>query len=422
MNPLAPACAQHRSRRFCLLLAIVVLAACAPIEETDEDLWIFEDEESSPEPAVEPDEPRPPEAEGPQIPQTDPNRDCPEFHSHDPEQFDFDLYRHLACHRDPDESLVFSPALVRIALAEAAESAPEADASHIVHLLGHENLDELVAYAEHLRDQLLSRRPLPASTRQPSGHGSYDIVETDLDTLQRALGVEFYSTSCTDECQWLPQNRRWTDSSFHTLSPSAEYSPNDTRSMILRAQVEAIAEPSDRELPFTTATGDSMPYRPWVSELYHWIRTDLGHALDWRPVGGQFAFLVFRPHDHIPLETLEEQLSTTLIDDWVPTTSEWGFRMVLRTPAFHIEEQIDLEDVTTIEGLRTTTAIAIGPEGINMPEPVELDLSLTNPPRQRGFVGSSGLGAINLWSPFLFVVYDRELEEILLLGRVARPF
>ncbi len=408
---------RHRSPRVWLtgLLAILTLAVCGPTEDSDQSSWEFDEP-----PSEEADEPETPEP-GPQIPETDPSRDCPEFQSSDPDEFDFELYRYLACRRDPDESLVFSPALVRIALAEAAQNAPSDQATHIAQLFGKEDLDEFVTYTDNLREELLSRRPIPASTSQTQGHGSYEIDETDLHVLQQALGIEFYSASCSDDCEWLPQNQRWTDRNFHAFPPRSEPAQNDTRSIIIRAQAETVFESRESTVPFTTANGDRIRYPSRRATLRYWHLTDMGHAIDWRPVGGQLAFLLFRPLDHIPLETVEQTLAKQHISEWIRETSDWYFRLVHTFPAFHIAERIDLGEISGIENVRATTEIVIGANGINHPDPTELNFSWTEAQNSHSGFGPP-VYAEHMWAPFLFIIYDRELEEILLLGRVARPF
>ena len=416
---------RHHSPRVWLtgLLAILTLAVCGPAEDSDQSSWEFDEP-----PSDEADEPETPEP-GPQIPETDPSRDCPEFQSSDPDEFDFELYRYLACRRAPDESLVFSPALVRIALAEAAQNAPSDQATHIAQLFGKEDLGEFVAYADNLREELLLRRPIPASTNQTQGRGSYEIAESDLDVLQQALGVEFYSASCSDDCQWLPQNQRWTENSFHALPPRPEPTLNDTRSIIVRAQSEVASEPGENRTRFTTSTDEAMWYSGHRAELKYWGITELGLVADWRPVGGQFAFLFLHPppladspREYVPLESLEEALSHEHLSELLHETSSSGRTLAQRFPHFHIEESIDLGAISGIDNIHTTTAIDIGAKGINNPMPVELDYSwIEVESSARGGWGSLVVGWPTI-TPVIFIVYDRELEEILLLGRLARPF
>ncbi len=402
------------------LLVVLVAHGCAPVDEADHSVWVFQEDEGT---AAGDETPEPEQASSPQIPVVDYTRDCPAFDP-DPGEFDFELYRYLACHRDPDQSVLFSPALARIALAEAAEGASQQEAEEIASFFGFERLQDLRSEVDHLREVLLSLRPHGAELYDSTGLSEYEISETDQDTLQRALGLEFYTAECDElECSWSAQNDRWIHQNFHFNPPERAVTRNTTRSVIFRGQTETIlsVDHPNRRVDFELPDGSTIDYPRRMFVTNYFGHTDTANVVVWRPVGGQLSFIVLMPQRETSLETIEEGISREALTQWLSAAQGSALYMVLDIPPFDIEETADLSGLTSSNAsndlLAITTRLALHREGLNRPEPVELEFP----------EGGIALGAVSgrhygqVTSPVLFLLYHHDLDTIILMGRLARP-
>ncbi len=401
---------------FVLSLAAFVTTGCAPVDETEPPSWSLQEneEQNTDDPDIE----EPAEA-APQIPEVDYSRDCPDFHTDDPDEFDFELYRYLACRRAPDQSLLFSPALARIALAEAADEAPREEAEQIAALFGFERVADLLHESDLLRQHLLSRRPISGETYTSPGLRQYEVIESDLETLQRALGFEFYSAECNgNHCSWSPQNHRWTDQSFHFNSPNPGIVRNHTRSVLFRGQTTSRQSESIQQIEFDIPDGPTVEYRRGGFVAFYFGQTNTLKVVLRRFVGGQLSLILLQPLEGIPLETIEEDLSPDALVGWLSAIRGSQHRLHWTMPHFDIEETADLSGLTlSHDPVLLTTRLALHREGLNRPEPVELH---SESRLATGLEGSSTFRQVT--SPILFLLYDHDLDAIILMGRLARPF
>ncbi len=421
-----------------LLFATVLIASCTTLDP-DRGEWAVE-EEPHPQPLPEglPDPPapapseEPEEAHGPTEPVLNPNHDCPPFDpdTWNPEDFDFHVYRHLACQRSDDQDILFSPALTRIALAELAVELGGADGQAIADLLGFPDPESLHNAMEEYRQDLLSRMPTPSNLYSADWHVPYTFDEDDPERLWSALGVEFFSQICDppdDSCAWLAQNDRWGASFLQTLD-YLDSSRESTAAMLFRGQLESYIGPTRR------------PSNPDYQEL---LRANSDAILlseemvlsELEFLGDDLSLLLFHTGERIFLQYPESvdtaDQSVTEVEDLLShQTLEQAlgslkpavrsFQYVHWFPRFDIQETSQLGEYLRLPYLvPLTTRLRLDREGINDPEQLPLELDL--PYNHVSGPGRSPSAVLTFDEPFLFMIYDHPTESILVMGRVSSP-
>ena len=363
----------------------------------------------------------------PEQPVEDPSssRDCPsvDFDNWDPDEAPFELYRYLACRREDDENLVFSPAAIQIALAELAEELDGADGQAIAERLGYDSARQLVDDADDYRADLLERRPEVVD--RDRGWFEYWIEEEDPQRLWEAVGVEFFSIRCSSAdspgCQWHPQNERWSESFLDEARGVVddERSMPATQGFVLRGQWPGSMIVSRNELKFYVEKAHKVEVKQLFAST-HFV-AELGDVtvLQRSVVGEELGFIAIHSTDQSILE-LEEQLSSAVVEEWVGALGRASPRSgpQVSYPAFDVQETVDIAGFFGLSTpLQNTTRLAMDEEGLNFPDPIELKtepLGLVTTERyKRDYYAFE--------RPFIYLVYDYVSESIVMMGRIANP-
>ncbi len=425
------------------LFIAVLIASCTTLDPDRGD-WAVE-EEPHPQPLPEglPDPPTPApseepeeteEAHGPTEPVLNPNHDCPPFDpdTWNPEDFDFHVYRHLACQRSDDQDILFSPALTRIALAELAVELGGADGQAIADLLGFPDPESLYNAMEEYRDDLLSRMPAPSERLVVYQYFPYSFDEDDPERLWQALGMEFFSQLCdppNDSCAWIAQNDRW-GASFLEARGDLDSSPESTAAMLFRGQFERsffVPHRHGRQADlgaqeFLTAISDAI------------LLSEEMIVSKWEFLGEDLSFLLFHAGDsltlyHQPREWVgqsvthvEEHLSYRNLREALASlrTGSRAGRSVHNVPRFDLQETSHVDEYLRLPYLvPLTTRLLLDREGLNNPE--RLALKSDRPYHRTDGGGRSPHAVLTYDEPFLFMIYDHPTESILVMGRVSSP-
>ncbi len=437
---LSPGALMRRYPTSTLIIAVLI-ASCTTLDP-DRGEWAVEEEPTSqplPEGLPEPPAPAPreepeeaEEVQGPTEPVLNPNHDCPPFDpdTWSPEDFDFHVYRHLACQRSADQDILFSPALTRIALAELAVELGGADGQAIADLLDFPDPESLHSAMEEYRQDLLSRMPTPSNKYFVDWHVPYTFDENDPERLWQALGVEFFSQLCdppNDSCAWIAQNDRWGASFLHTVD-YLDSSPESSAAMLFRGQLESYigplrrpSNPDYQELLRANCDAMLLSEEMVLSEL-EFLGDDLSLLLfhtgesislmypDTNDTANQSVSDV---EDHLSHQTLQEALGSL-------KPAVRSFQYVHWFPLFDIQETSQLGEYLRLPYLvPLTTRIHFDREGINDPE--RLTLELDPPYNHVSGAGRSPHAVLTYDEPFLFMIYDHPTESILVMGRVSSP-
>lgn len=426
----------HLTNRQQIAIAYFILAltgltygpGCASQDEGGDETWVFS-ETSDDDPATTQEDDIEEPSEG--------KVECPSFDDEQwsQENFAFALYQDLASRREIDENIVFSPAAIRLALAEVAEHRGGTDAHQIAARLGYPDAESMSSELDQYRSDLLGRMPSPADDLEDTP-AYYSIEETDEDRLLAALGVEFFDVQCAggngQDCQWRAQNNRWSSDLLTVEPPSAIHGvrPPTLRALLLRGQFErpaASSYPRDN-IPFFLNDGTQAEgtFYTFFESPHHW--DDDSAIVQISLAGRQISlFLIGTPHtpgreldlDIQQIEALESQLCSEQFQQWrnqiPPQGKRWldGFHL----PDFNLAQTVDAAEVLGLsDELQTTTRFSIQEQGINEVEPVEL---IT----EEGVTPLVGYDHqyFSFNSAFVFVVYDHPTDSILLMGRVADP-
>ena len=344
------------------------------------------------------------------------------FDEWEPDEFAFVLYRYFACNREEGENILFSPAAIRLAAAERAQSLGGNDAEDIAARLGYESPEDLLEAADTYRSELLSRRAGPGVMRGNNRMWDYWLEEEDPDRLLDAVGIEFFSAECdaaSQDCTWSPQNNRWTGEVFmEDLAPHTIPPHDYTAVMILRGQQKT---PFGRQHPLLTMdfrldTDTSITVVPLQVAVDGEFRSDLVSLFEVQLVGEEISLFLLASWD-LSLSQLEGYLSAALLHEWVASIRRTFSNSHIQLPEFTLGETSSIETPLALSlPLTSSTDLFVQHSGINRPDPVELHTNWN-------YTHTTGSEPdhFRLNSPFLFFVYDYPTETILLMGRLVDP-
>ena len=413
------------TRHFVGIIFLCVIAACSTVED-GEDKWRFEDEagpEAEAHDRSEPDawnEQSDVEEEEPPLP----NAGCSQFSElqWEGEEFAFALYRHLACDREEDENIIFSPVAIEIELGHLLDDLAAPDAQRLAENFGHQSPEEMQQNTQYLEDQLLQR--VPKEPQGERGYGEQDYeVEEELERLVEAVGVEFFDFHCDDdECEWDPRNDRWSESYLSSEGEAAPTEPDvhDALGFVVRGQWER--KPG---VPYNLTTIDfNVPEeRTIFADILNfyadgYLHTDSFSLFRHRVAGGELSFFIATSFED-PLDQVVDNLSVQKLQELLNSLELPHYRTkpLVRVPIFDLEELIAIGEPVLLDRRHEfTTRLVLGAEGMNFPEPV----SLVSETRSSSAVAID-YDRFELNHPFFFFVYDHPTESIVLMGRIADP-
>lgn len=346
------------------------------------------------------------------------------------EDFPFVVYQFLACERDDTENIIFSPAAIEIALAEAANDLDGSDGQNLAEAMGFDSSQQFADHTSQYREDLLDRRPRDVrpdmTDRTQSSLDSYLIDEDDPETLLEALGIEFYTIDCddrdSDSCRWSAQNGRWDESFLSHDDITAEPDDPYSNGFVLRGQWFLIPNYYDVTFDFDIDNDRTMT-APQLGLRTHAVGAVGDTKILVSQLIGEEIALITVSDPTKTLADLESSLSNSLIREWHDSLhmspSSAGPHVLI--PGLDIQDTVEITDFAGSPATVTsTTRFATDIEGINYPVPVERVI----PPLEGDAIAAGPYIYPRVYrfdQPFLFIVYDYPTESILMMGRIADP-